>query len=283
MFDAACCSFFMETNMKFSCFARGLLAAGAVAFSLAAGGVAHAQDLLDTVKARGALIVGVEGTYPPFNYVDTKTGQLEGFDIDVANMVAKRLGVKAQFVKTEWSAILAGLSSGKFDVIVNQVGITPERKKAFDFSVPYVASSPQLILRKDDDSDYKSFAGLKGKKLGVSQGSNYEALAKAQEGVEVKSYPGAPEYLSDLVSRRVDAALNDQLMTAYLVKTSNIPIKGGAIVGEPKFNGIPFRKGNPEFEKAVNKALEDSFADGEFAKISKKWFGIDVSKVRKPE
>lgn len=269
--------------MKFSRFVRGLLAAGVTAVSAFAAGGAHAADLIDTVKERGTLIVGVEGTYPPFNYVDTKTGELDGFDIEVSQLIADKLGVKVQFVKTEWSAILAGLSSGKFDVIVNQVGITPERQKTFDFSVPYVASSPQLILRKDDDAGYTSFADLKGKKLGVSQGSNYEALAKAQEGVDVKSYPGAPEYLSDLVSRRVDAALNDQLMTAYLVKTSNIPIKGGAIVGEPKFNGIPFRKGNPGFEAAVNKALEDSFADGEFAKISNKWFGIDVSKVRKPE
>ncbi|HWK71920.1 MAG TPA: cystine ABC transporter substrate-binding protein [Burkholderiaceae bacterium] len=269
--------------MKFSRFMRGMLAAGVTAVSALAASGAQAADLLDTVKERGALIVGVEGTYPPFNYVDTKTGQLEGFDIDVSRLIADKLGVKARFVKTEWSAILAGLSSGKFDVIVNQVGITPERQKTFDFSVPYVASSPQLILRKNDDSGYKSFADLKGKKLGVSQGSNYEALAKSQEGVDVKSYPGAPEYLSDLVSRRVDAALNDQLMTAYLVKTSNIPIKGGAIVGEPKFNGIPFKKGNPKFEAAVNKALEDAFASGEFAKISTKWFGIDVSKVRKPE
>jgi len=269
--------------MNISRLLRGLALAGVAAISLAAAGAASANGLLDTVKQRGSLIVGLEGTYPPFNYVDAKTGQLDGFDVDVAKLVASKLGVKAQFVKTEWSAILAGLSSGKFDVIINQVGITPERKKTFDFSVPYVASSPQLILRRNDDSNYKSFADLKGKKLGVSQGSNYEALAKAQEGVEVKSYPGAPEYLSDLVNRRVDAALNDQLMTAYLVKTSNIPIKGGAIVGEPKFNGIPFRKDNPEFEKAVNKALEDAFADGEFAKISVKWFGIDVSKVRKPQ
>jgi len=269
--------------MKLSRFVRGMLAAGVTAFSALAASGAHAADLLDTIKERGTLIVGVEGTYPPFNFVDTKTHELDGFDIDVAKLVAERLGVKVQFVKTEWSAILAGLSSGKFDVILNQVGITPERQKTFDFSVPYVASSPQLILRKNDDSNYQSFADLKGKKLGVSQGSNYEALAKAQEGVEVKSYPGAPEYLSDLVSKRVDAALNDQLMTAYLVKTSNIPIKGGAIVGEPKFNGIPFKKGNPEFEAALNKALESSFSDGEFAKISTKWFGIDVSKVQKPK
>lgn len=269
--------------MNLSNIVRAVAAAGLTAVFALGATSASAADLLSTVKERGALIVGVEGTYPPFNFVDTKTGELDGFDIDVANLIAARLGVKAQFVKTEWSAILAGLSSGKFDVIVNQVGITPERQKTFDFSQAYVASSPQLILRKNDDSGYSSFADLKGKKLGVSQGSNYEALAKAQEGVDVKSYPGAPEYLSDLVSRRVDAALNDQLMTAYLVKTSNIPIKGGAIVGEPKFNGIPFKKGNPEFKAAIDKALQDSFDDGEFAKISTKWFGIDVSKVRKPE
>ncbi|MBV6304261.1 transporter substrate-binding domain-containing protein [Candidimonas humi] len=267
--------------MKFSTFLRTALAAATLAFTGLAGVSAHAADLLDTVKARGTLLVGVEGTYPPFNFVDAKTRQLDGFDIDVAKLIASKLGVKVQFVKTEWSGILAGLEAGKFDVIINQVGITPERKKTFDFSVPYVASSPQLILRKDDTHQYKSFADLKGKKLGVSQGSNYEALAKAQEGVIVKSYPGAPEYLSDLVGGRVDAALNDQLMTAYLVKTSSLPIKGGAIVGGPKFNGIPFKKGNPEFAAAVNKILEDSFKDGEFAKISDKWFGIDVSKVRK--
>ncbi|RTZ43364.1 transporter substrate-binding domain-containing protein [Candidimonas sp. SYP-B2681] len=268
--------------MKLSRVMRGALAAGVTAFAALVVGGAHAADLLDTVKERGTLIVGVEGTYPPFNFVDTKTQQLDGFDIDVSKLLADKLGVKVQFVKTEWSGILAGLSSGKFDVIVNQVGITPERQKTFDFSIPYVASSPQLILRKNDDSPYKSFSDLKGKKLGVSQGSNYEALAKAQKGVEVKSYPGAPEYLSDLVNRRVDAALNDQLMTAYLIKTSNVPIKGGAIVGEPAFNGIPFRKDNPKFKAAVDKALEDAFKNGEFAKISDKWFGIDVSKVQKP-
>jgi cystine transport system substrate-binding protein len=267
--------------MKLAKYLRWAVAAGVTAFSALALAPAHAADLLDTVKDRGTLIVGLEGTYPPFNFVDTKTRQLDGFDVDVAKLVARKLGVKVQFVKTEWSAILAGLGSGKFDIIVNQVGVTPERKKTFDFSVPYVASSPQLILRKNDTAQYKSFADLKGHKLGVSQGSNYEALAKAQKGVVVQSYPGAPEYLSDLVNKRVDAALNDQLMTAYLVKTSNIPIKGGAVVGDPKFNAIPFRKGNPKFEAAVNKALTDSFNDGEFAKISKKWFGIDVSKVRK--
>lgn len=269
---------------KLSHYLRWAVAVGVTAFSaLAATAPAHATDLLSTIKARGTLLVGLEGTYPPFNFVNTKTGQLDGFDVDVAKMIAQKLGVKVQFVKTEWSAILAGLSAGKFDVIINQVGITPQREKTFDFSIPYVASSPQLILRKDEKAHYKSFADLKGKTLGVGQGSNYETLAKAQKGIIVKSYPGAPEYLSDLIDHRIDAALNDQLMTAYLVKTSHLPIRGGAIVGSPKFNGIPFRKGNPKFKAALDHILEASFKDGEFAKISDKWFGIDVSKVRKAD
>ncbi|EIF70578.1 ABC transporter, substrate binding component, partial [Burkholderia pseudomallei 1258b] len=83
---------------------------------------AHAADLLDSVKQAGVLKIALEGTYPPFDYRNGD-GQLEGFDVDVAKEVAARLGVKPQFVTTEWSGILAGLQAGKFDVIVNQVGI----------------------------------------------------------------------------------------------------------------------------------------------------------------
>src|SRR3546814_13196122 len=111
--------------MKFSRFVRGMLAAGVTAVSVLAASGAQAADLLDTVKERGTLIVGLEGTYPPFNYVDTKTGQLDGFDIEVAKLIGDKLGVKTQFVKTEWSAILACLRSVKFVVIIYLVGITP--------------------------------------------------------------------------------------------------------------------------------------------------------------
>jgi cystine transport system substrate-binding protein len=269
--------------MKLAHSLRWAAAIGVTALSAFAATPAHATDLLDTVKARDALIVGVEGTHPPFNFVNTKTGKLDGFDVEVATMLAGKLGVKVQFVKTEWSAMLAGLSAGKFDIIVNQVGITPQREQIFDFSVPYVASGPQLILRKDETPGYKSFADLKGKKVGVVQGSNFEALAKTKPGLIVKSYPDVPAFLSDLVNKRIDAVLNDQLITAYLVKTANVPIRAGAIVGSSIFNGIPFRKGNPEFKTALNQALEASYKDGEFARISNKWFGIDVSKVQKTD
>jgi cystine transport system substrate-binding protein len=239
---------------------------------------ALAGDLLDSAKARGTLRIAMEGTYPPFNFKDQKTGQLAGYDVDVARLLAARLGLKPEFVSTEWAAILAGLGAGKYDVIVSQVGITPKRLEAFDFSEPYTYSSPQLIVRKDERAQYASLADLKGKRVGVGQGSVFEQQAKAVPGITVKSYPAAPENLQDLAVGRIDAALNDSLMVAYLLNNSPLPIKAGARVGNIERTGIPFQKGNPRFKAALNKALADAAADGSLKKISVKWFGMDVSR-----
>ncbi|MFC0133238.1 cystine ABC transporter substrate-binding protein [Massilia eurypsychrophila] len=239
---------------------------------------AAAADLLTTAKARGTLRIAMEGTYPPFNFKDPKTGELAGYDVDVARLVAAKLGLKPEFVSTEWAAILAGLGAGKYDAIVSQVGITPKRLEAFDFSEPYTYSSPQLIVRKDERAIYATLAALKGKKLGVGQGSVFEQQAKAVPGIEVRSYPAAPENLQDLAVGRIDAALNDSLMVAYLLSNSKLPIKAGARVGNVERMGIPFQKGNPQFKAAVNKALADAAADGSLKKISVKWFGTDVSR-----
>ena len=253
------------------------LAAGLAAACVPA--TASAADLLATVKARGTLKVALEGTYPPFNYKDQKTGQLAGYDVDVARLLAAKLGVKVEFVSSEWASILAGLSANKYDVIISQVGINPKREQAFDFSTPYIYSMPQLIVRKDEKAAYASLADLKGKKLGVGQGSVYEQQARAVPGIDVRSYAAAPDTMSDLASGRLDAALNDSLMSAYLLKISKLPIKAGARVGAVERMGIPFHKGNPEFKAALNKALADVAADGSLKAISIKWFGTDVSKA----
>ncbi|MQA19893.1 transporter substrate-binding domain-containing protein [Rugamonas rivuli] len=239
---------------------------------------ASAADLLDKVKARGTLKVALEGTYPPFNYRE-KDGQIAGYDVDVARLVAAKLGLKVEFVSSEWASILAGLSAGKYDVIISQVGINPKREQAFDFSTPYIYSMPQLIVRKDEQAAYKTLDDLKGKKLGVGQGSVYEQQAKAVPGIEVRSYAAAPDTMSDLAFGRIDAALNDSLMSAYLLKNSKLPIKAGAQVGAVERMGIPFQKGNPQFKQALNQALAAAAADGSLKAISLKWFGIDVSKA----
>jgi len=246
--------------------------------SLSAWVPAQAADLLTDAKARGTLRIAMEGTYPPFNFKDPKTGQLAGYDVDVARLVAGKLGLKPEFVTTEWAAILAGLAAGKYDVIVSQVGITAKREQVFDFSRPYTYSSPQLIVRKNDRATYASLNDLKGKKVGVGQGSVFEQQAKAVPGIEVKSYPAAPENLQDLAFGRIDAALNDSLMVAYLLKNSQLPIKAGARVGAPERMGIPFRKGSPQFKAAVDRILADAAADGTLKSLSLKWFGTDASR-----
>jgi cystine transport system substrate-binding protein len=248
--------------------------ASAVGMPLAASGA----ELLTTAKARGTLKIALEGTYPPFNFKDQKSGELAGYDVDVARLVAGRLGLKPEFVSTEWSAILAGLAAGRYDVIISQVGISAKREQAFDFSIPYTYSNPQLIVRKNDAARYTSLADLKGKKLGVGQGSVFEQQAKAVPGIVVKSYPAAPENLQDLAVGRIDAALNDSLMVAYLLKNSNLPIQAGARIGAPERMGVAFQKGSPQFKAALDKVLRDAGADGSLKAISLKWFGSDVSR-----
>ncbi|WP_186093856.1 cystine ABC transporter substrate-binding protein [Burkholderia gladioli] len=258
---------------------KKLLTAALIGASFVAA-TSHAADLLDEAKQRGTLRIGLEGTFPPFNS-KAPSGELVGYDVDIAKAVAAKLGLKPEFVTTEWSGIIAGLQAGKFDVIVNQVGVTDKRKEVLDFSPAYTYSAAQLIQRKDDTRNFKSLDDLKGKKLGVGLGTNYMDMAKSVPGIDVKTYPGAPEYLRDLAAGRLDAALNDRLMLAYLLKNSQLPLRTGATLEAGQPSAIPFKKGNPKFVKAIDDAMTQLEADGTFTKISDKWFGIDVSKPLK--
>ncbi|WP_153100474.1 transporter substrate-binding domain-containing protein [Paraburkholderia hayleyella] len=238
---------------------------------------AHAEDLLDQIKQRGTLRIGLEGTYPPFNS-KTPSGKLTGFEVDISQAIAAKLGVKPVFVTTEWSGIIAGLQAGKYDIIANQVGVTDLRKQSFDFSPAYTYSAAQLIQRKNDERNFKTLEDLKGKKLGAGFGTIYMDMAKAVPGIEVKTYPGTPEYLRDLAAGRLDAALADRLMLAYMLKTSPLPLRPGALVGASILSALPFKKGNPKFARALADAMTQLEQDGTFSKISIQWFGIDVTR-----
>ncbi len=226
---------------------------------------------------KGVLKIGMEGTYAPFTYKDEK-GNLTGFDVDLAKAVAAKLGLKPEFVLTEWSGILAGLQANKYDVIVNQVGITPEREKAIAFSAPYAYSSPQIIVKKTGNFAPKTLADLKGKRVGVGLGSNFEKQLRDASGINVVTYPGAPEYLADLAAGRLDAAYNDRLLVGYLIKKEGLPVRGAGVIGQPEAVGIAVKKTNTGLKAAIDKALLQLKADGTYAKISRQWFGQDVSK-----
>ncbi|MXV20725.1 transporter substrate-binding domain-containing protein [Deinococcus xianganensis] len=240
-------------------------------------GLGSAHAAAPSTLQKGVLKIGMEGTYAPFTYKDA-SGTLTGFDVDIAKAVAAKLGLKAEFVLTEWSGILAGLQANKYDVIVNQVGITAERQKTIGFSRPYAYSSPQIIVKKAGSFAPKTLADLKGKRVGVGLGSNFEKSLRDAGGINVVTYPGAPEYLADLAAGRLDAAYNDRLLVGYLIKSQNLPVRGAGVIGDPEAVGIAMKKTNTSLKTAVDKALLQLKADGTYAKISRKWFGQDVSK-----
>lgn len=257
---------------------RCWLLASAGVLAVLACAPARAADLLAAAKARGSLRVAMEGSYPPFSFVDPKTGQMTGYDADVARLLGTQLGLTIDIVTTEWADMFTHLAEGRYDVIVSQVSVTPKRQQLLDFSTPYTYSRPQLILRSNERAVYTSLAALKGRTVGVARGTIYEAQAHAVPGVRVRSYPAAPETLQDLAFGRIDAALNDSLMVSYLVQNATLPIKAGPMVGAGVQAAVTFRKGNPALKAAVDGALSRLQADGSLSKAARKWFGVDVSR-----
>lgn len=245
------------------------LGGGSAALLIATGSNAIAQ------KAK-PLIVGTEGTYPPFSFKDAKTGELTGYDIDVVRAVAKRLGREVQFVPTQWKGILASLEAKRFDLVANQVGITPERQKALLFSTPYTISGSVIIVSNDNPKNIQGIADVKGKTVGTTQGSNHaDAVKKA--GANVKFYPGAAQVLTDLQNNRIDAGVNDRLFVLTELKKTNYKVKSVGNIFNKSEIAFAFNKSNAELRDQFNKALEELRKDGTLAKISKKWFGQDVS------
>ncbi len=230
-----------------------------------------------TTSALGQeLTVGTEGTYPPFSFRDLKTGELTGYDIEVAQEVAKRLGRPIQFVPTQWKSMLASLDAKRFDFVANQVTVTPEREKQFAFSEPYTVSGTVVIVSNDNPKKIQGVADLKGKVVGTTQGSNFAEVAQ-KAGAEVKYYSGIAQVLTDLQQGRIDAALNDRLYVLTELKKSDYRVKA---VGESfgkESTAFVFNKDSEPLRDEVNQILGEITKDGTLDGISKKWFGQDVS------
>jgi cystine transport system substrate-binding protein len=237
---------------------------------------AAAKNLLETIKANGKIRVGTEGTYAPFTFHD-KDGKLTGFDVEIAQEIAKRLGVQPEFIETKWDGMFAGLDAKRFDVVVNEVGIKEDRKLKYDFSDPYILSKAVLIVN-EENQDIKKLADLKGKKAGQSLTSNLTEIAKSN-GATIVQTDGFNQAIDLLLSKRIDATVNDGL--SFLDFKKQRPDAKIKIVDEVKDatpSAVLINKNNKELVDAINKALSEMKTDGTYLKISQKYFGADVSK-----
>lgn len=262
----------------------GVLAASAAVIALAAcssgtgtGGAsepATGGDDFGLVKA-GTLTVATEGTYRPFSYHDEGSGDLVGYDVEIAEAVAEELGLEIEFQETQWDAIFAGLEAGRFDVIANQVSINPEREESYLFSTPYTVS-PSVVVVKEGDTSISSFDDLKGKTTAQSLTSNFYQLA-VDAGANVESVEGWAQAVALLEQGRVDATVNDELTFLDYVKQNPDAKLEVAAETDPSESALAFTKDKTALVKAVDEALAKLKADGTLAKIGEKYFGADVS------
>ena len=265
--------------MNFSALRRNLLV-GSLGLALSAGliGQAVAGEQLQKIKDAGEIKIGLEGTYPPFSFVDAD-GKLTGFEVEFSEALAKELGVKVKLQPTKWDGILAALESKRLDAVINQVTISEERKKKYDFSEPYTVSGIQALVltKKAAELNIKTAADLGGKKVGVGLGTNYEQWVKANvPTADVRTYEDDPTKFQDLRVGRIDAILIDRLAALeYAKKAKDTTAAGDAFSRQEA--GIALRKGEPELLAAVNKAIDKLRADGTLKKLSEKYFSADVT------
>jgi cystine transport system substrate-binding protein len=196
--------------------------------------------------------------------------------VEIGQEIAKRLGVKAEFVEGKWDGLIAGIDAKRYDAVINQVGINPERQAKYDFSEPYIASKAVLVVR-GDNTDITSFADLSGKKSAQTLTSNFGKLA-TESGAELVGTDGFDQSIALVVQGRADATINDSLSFFDFKKHQpDANVKIAATQDNADYSGVLIAKGNPELLAAINDALAAIKADGTYATISQKYFGADVS------
>lgn len=237
------------------------------AFPLAAGG---SGDTADTISFAGS------GGYPPFNFI-LDSGDVDGFDVDVAKEIAKRMGKELKYVTTSWDGIIEGLRAGRYDGILGSMGITDARLEIVDFSTPYYYSGPQLIVRKD--SGISSIEDLdKSNNVALATGTTFADDAE-KYGVTPKFYEDDNQTLMELINGRVDGVLTDRIVglnAMNKMKGGDKLTLAGSVLRTEKM-GVAFKKNSP-LTAEVNKILEDMRTDGTMTAISNKWFpGQDIT------
>lgn len=241
---------------------------------------AGSGSLLERINQHGTITVGTEGTYAPFTYHDA-AGKLTGYDVEVTRKVAEKLGVKVEFRETQWDAMLAGLKSGRFDLVANQVSLTtPERKATFDKSAEYSFSGPMALNRKGDKT-FAAVAEIKGLSAAQTLSSNYGEMA-VKNGAKVVPVDGMAQALTLVRQKRADLTLNDSLaLLDYLKKTpdSGLQIAWEAGADSKLGSGFIVNKGNDEALAKISRAVEELREDGTLKQLGETFFGKDVSRL----
>ncbi|MCI0330037.1 MAG: basic amino acid ABC transporter substrate-binding protein [candidate division Zixibacteria bacterium] len=220
-------------------------------------------------KGTQVLKVGTDTTYPPMEYKDVQSGKIAGFDIDLMDSLAGRMGYQVEYVEVPFDGIVAGLKTGKYDAIISSFTITPEREKEVDFTTPYMNAGQSIAVRVNEEK-IKSFTDLKGKKIGAQLGTTGEKLAGTVPNAKVMSFDAISAAFIDLENGQLDAIVNDRPVSARFVALKKSARLLDTTLTSENY-GIALRKGDPRLER-FNAALTELETSGVLHGLEEKWF-----------
>ena len=227
---------------------------------------------IDDIKKDGKIIIATEGQFAPFNYF--QGAKLSGFEVEVAEAVAAKMGLKVEWKALSFDALLTGLRQDRWDMVIASHGITDERAKAVTFTEPHYCSGGVIIAK---DGAIKTAADLAGKVISVQTGTTYlENVKKVSAVKEVKNFPQDTDARAALVSGRVDAWVTDRFVALNsLTANPGAGMKMGDFLFIERIASA-VAKGNTGLAADYNRALAAVMADGSYSAISKKWFNEDI-------
>ena len=242
-----------------------------VASAAVACGAAFARPF-DTVRKSGKLVAATEGAFTPFNYFEGS--KLTGFEVELADRVARKMGVAIEWKTVGFDALLTGLAQDRWDLVIASHGITDERAKAVTFMAPHYCSGGMIVAR---DASIQGGKDLAGKTVAVQTGTTYlENVKKLGTVKDVRNFPSDSDARSALATGRVDAWVTDRFTAIESArKNPQLKLHLGALLFTERIAAAA-AKGNTSLAKAWDDALAATMADGTYAALSKKYFGEDV-------
>lgn len=244
----------------------------AIGLLVAMGAVAAQARTFEEVRKEGKIVMATEGQYPPYNFF--KGSVLTGFEIELAEAVAKKWGVTIDWKALGFDALLAGLRHDRWDLVIAGHAITPERSRSVTFTEPHFCGGGMVVARDAAINDLKD---LPGKSVAVQTGTTFLDEAKKVPGLkEIKNFPQDTDARSALMSGRADAWITDPAV-ARAAMVAN-PSAGLRMVGLlfVERNAAVVAKGNTSLANAFSQTVRELQADGTYATLSKKYFGDDI-------
>lgn len=233
------------------------------------------EDLLARIQRTGEVRIGMEGTFRPYGYHDD-SGALVGYEKEIGDLIAKDLGVRATYVETQWDSLIAGVDAGRYDLVMNNIAPTAERRENFDFSIPYAISQGRAGVAQD--SPLTSVDEISGHTSAQTETSNF-GKSMAALGAQLVPTTGFDEAIMLVTFGRVEMTANDFVtFQAFFEQRPDARIRLlDGQVGDASESAVLMARNQPRLRAAVDKSLTTHMDNGDLAKIFEKYVSTDLT------